>query len=604
MSFLNKHKNYSILFLGLAFVYFVILSLGAGISGDEDINYKYAYYVWDYLFGGPDGQKSLEKVRGPDWAIIYTYDLVCVALDKIFSFEDIHQVRHIWTSIIGWGVVVVTFLLGRKYFDVWTGMIAGGLLMVSPRFMGHALNNTRDVPFAFGYMASVYGILLFANQYKKPKWKVTFICMLCLGLALNGRIGGLILYPFIGLVLLIQIFMDRKWKMFSSKYLIDYVRLIKHLVVMVIGSYGMMLLFWPFGHEGPFSNPFEALGIASKFAVGIRQLFEGNNITSLQLPWYYTIKWIFISAPLITLIGLIGGMFYFVKKRKRSRKIVFLSLVSFAMVPLLYIVFKGSNVYGGWRHSTFVYPPLTLLAAIGIRYGYHYIKNKNLRYGFIALFVIGGVLPLLHIIRNHPVHYVYFNELVGGVKDAYSNYEMDYYMHSVKPGVDWLREEGILNATDSLILASNHQYSAIYYNRDIKNIKVIYTRYYERLKREWDYAVYVNVYIDQPELKNGQFPPPGTIHTIDVDGKPVCAIVKNPSKAALGYDKDMAAKDYRSAINKLKRYNRADANNFECNMSLAIAYQALNQRDSLSFYLSRAQAINPMRFGLYTQPRK
>ena len=148
-------------------------------------------------------------------------------------------------------------------------------------------------------------------------------------------------------------------------------------------------------------------------------------------------------------------------------------------------------------------------------------------------------------------------------------------MHSYWPAVKWMEKEGIINNGDEIKIGTNHSYSGRYYTRNYDNVQVVYTRYYERLNKEWDYAIYINVYIDQAEIKNEQFPPAGTIHTIDVNGMPMCAIVKRPSKASIGYSDDLKRGDDALAKQKLRSYYNADKDNFEANINLALLYNCL-----------------------------
>ena len=59
------------------------------------------------------------------------------------------------------------------------------------------------------------------------------------------------------------------------------------------------------------------------------------------------------------------------------------------------------------------------------------------------------------------------------------------------------------------------------------NPYVLYT-FGKNLSRNlpWNYALLMSRERSSEELKTG-WPPPGTIHTIDADGVPLCAVVKN-----------------------------------------------------------------------------
>ena len=56
----------------------------------------------------------------------------------------------------------------------------------------------------------------------------------------------------------------------------------------------------------------------------------------------------------------------------------------------------------------------------------------------VACFVLLAVHPVKFMISNHPYHYLYYNQLVGGLKGAYANYETDYYYVSQTEASEWL----------------------------------------------------------------------------------------------------------------------------------------------------------------------
>jgi len=474
-------------------------------------------------------------------------------------------------------------------------------LLISPKFLGHSFNNPKDIPFAFGYILGLYSIFRFCDALPKPTWRQALEVGLAIGLCLNFRIGGLLLIPYFGLFVLGRFLIRRGGSAFAKEHWPDYGQIFLKGVVACVVAYVLMVVFWPFALEAPLKNPLKSLDIMSDFAIGIRQLFEGVNVTSTELPSNYIYKWMYLSIPLVVLLGLIILPFSYYKHSTKKRTFVILCLLFSIVFPVAYAILGDSNVYGGWRHFIFVYPPLVILSAAGYRYAIKslVVKNVNLQYASFGVIGLLCIHPIWHIAKNHPVEYVYFNEISGGIDSKYGNYEMDYYMHSYWPAVKWMEKEGIINDHDEIILATNHGHSGRYYTRNYDNVKAYYTRYYDRLNRDWDYAIYVNVYIDQAELKNDQFPPSGTIHTIDVNDKPMCAIVKRPSKASIGYSDDLKSGNNTSAKQKLRSYYDADKDNFEANINLALLYNKLGQRDSLSYFLSEAKRVNPQRYDLY-----
>jgi tetratricopeptide (TPR) repeat protein len=209
-------------------------------------------------------------------------------------------------------------------------------------------------------------------------------------------------------------------------------------------------------------------------------------------------------------------------------------LVFCCVFPVLYIIYKKSNVYGGWRHVLFIYPFLVMLAAIGFETGLRLIKNKYAKMAGIVVIALLVFLPAKHIAKNHPHEYVYYNEFAGGVEKAYGHFEMDYYYHSMRAATEWLIDYVKKNPQPDgkrAIVAAYHLSIMDYYLRNDTNIiQSAWVRYNDRLSSPWDYFIVVNSSIDASLLQSGLWPPKNTIHTIDVDGKPICAIIKRINK--------------------------------------------------------------------------
>ena len=595
-------KKIGIALLGTILILFVLMSMSASISGDEDIHLLFGQRIIDFYLSFGEDKSYLEGVRGgPDYAYNFTFDVILKTIINVFNIDDAYQFRHIGNSIIGWLVILVSSAIAKRYFG-WTGFFLTCLfLAASPKFVGHSFNNPKDIPFAFGYILGLYSIFRFCDALPKPSWRQALEVGLAIGLCLNFRIGGLLLIPYFGLFVLGRFLIRRGGSAFAKEHWPDYGQIFLKGVAACVVAYVLMVVFWPFALEAPLKNPLKSLDIMSDFAVGIRQLFEGVNVTSTELPSNYIYKWMYLSIPLVVLLGLIILPFSYYRHSTKKRTFVILCLLFSIVFPVAYAIMGDSNVYGGWRHFIFVYPPLVILSAAGYRYLVKSVVAKNATLQYASYGVVGllCIHPVWHIAKNHPIEYVYFNEISGGIDSKYGNYEMDYYMHSYWPAIKWLEKEGILNDRDEITLATNHGYSGRYYTRNYDNVKALYTRYYDRLSRDWDYAIYVNVYIDQAEIKNDQFPPSGTIHTIDVNGKPMCAIVKRPSKASIGYSDDLKSGNNALAIQKLRSYYNDDQDNFEANINLALLYNKLGQRDSLTFFLNEAKRVNPQRFDLY-----
>ena len=169
--------------------------------------------------------------------------------------------------------------------------------------------------------------------------------------------------------------------------------------------------------------------------------------------------------------------------------------------------------------------------------------------------MIGLLLPAKWCFANHPNEIVYFNELVGGIDGAYSHYETDYYMNSVKQGAFKLAKmKDLFNTKDSVTVASNAIEPVIqYFHRINPKIICVYIRYHQRYEKKWDYALIYTRFIDKYILKDEagemHFPPGGTIETIKADNTPLCAIVQgDPEHAAFNANNYMKTSNYDSAL--------------------------------------------------------
>ncbi len=142
-------------------------------------------------------------------------------------------------------------------------------------------------------------------------------------------------------------------------------------------------------------------------------------------------------------------------------------LLSFAFVLnlALYIFFKPV-IYNGIRHYLFLVPIISAIALITFveiltASPIKVAKTINLQTLVAVLVGTGMLAQLAGMVKLHPYEYLYFNEIVGGVKGAQNNYELDYWGATYKEAVEWLRK----NKTADLpkVYPCNLAYGVQYY---------------------------------------------------------------------------------------------------------------------------------------------
>jgi tetratricopeptide (TPR) repeat protein len=534
-SFITVPSWFRLLFVTAAFIMAValpLLSLKAGISGDEEKHYVQAGKVFNY-FATKGQDKSC--LSDPENKLNYygqSFDLITLIINKVFSVDKIYETRHILNSIIGFLAVLFTGLLASLLAGYRAGFITMILIFFAPRFLGHSFNNSLDIPFAFGYIFSIYHLIKFLK--KLPRFSYSSAFWICVGIAwtMSIRIGGLILIPyaffFAGLYLLVN-----KWdfKLLSRDGYLLMRNGLMLLIIISIAAFFISLIPWPYGLTSPFKNTMEAFKLMANITVALRVLFNGEIFWSNKLPWYYYLMYIFYTVPVLILAGFLFNVFFY-NIYRRYIKPVFLFFLFFAAIfPLAYVIYKQSNVYGGWRHVMFVFPPMVVIAGITVDSIARIIKSTYLKYA-LALVVLAGIThPVRFIIANHPFEYIYFNEIMWNGKNACGRFENDYYLNSLRQGSEWIIKNILpeVKPGEKIKVATNASVN-YYFRHNTDKASTMYTRYYDRGSYDWDYAVFFCNYIDPYQLKHNIWPPYKTIHTIEVDHVPICAVVKRESK--------------------------------------------------------------------------
>lgn len=212
------------------------------------------------------------------------------------------------------------------------------------------------------------------------------------------------------------------------------------------------------------------------------------------------------------------------------------------------------------------------------------------------------VLPVIHFFRNHPNQYVYFNELSGGLKKSYGNYETDYYFNSLKASSDWFKKNVQLPSDRKTVIVTQFPDGVSYYFRKDTNVKVIYSRYYEKYSKDWDYALFGNVYVNRFQLQQGLYPPDGNLYSPAVDGYPVSCVVRRPTKKELkGFELE---KENRipEALQVFEEYTAEYPANEEVWSRMAKLYYVTKQYDKVLESAEKALSLHPaLNEALYMQ---
>ncbi|MBI2012040.1 glycosyltransferase family 39 protein [Candidatus Daviesbacteria bacterium] len=451
MHFLVRHSLFILLYL--FFLIFIFLTFkDYGISWDESFYLNSGKVYFENFFNPQEVSKLIPQyhlvTHGAFFDVLYY--LILKIFNQTSSFEFLHLVKALFASITLIFIYASINILTRNRYVSLVGTL---LFIFSPRWLGDIFDNHMDITATL--LTSII-ILLSLKIFSDKKSEIW-------GLPLYGLVSAIafshrvILIIFPALFIYLYIFKKFKKEELNSNYI------------------GFILSFLVFIAALFLTDPYirinGLLGIVEKaiyftfFNKDITILFEGKFYPATNLPWYYFVKQILITSPLIIIFLTISGALFMIKKFInlgfiKTTSHIYL-LMSLYIIFVLVYIFKPVT-FDSWRHFLFLIVPMVLIAALGLNFIFQ-SRRIYLKLIFILL-VVNSILVIKDVYGLYPYHYMYFNELIGGIKGAYKNYETEYWGKSYKEAILWLKENEIKETKlYKLATCSNPTQSAYYF---------------------------------------------------------------------------------------------------------------------------------------------
>ncbi len=424
---------------------------------------------WDEEIRRNQGERKLEYYRSilsADWNRVRElgaqqdrypgfHDLNLALLRRVSPLSDIHT-GHLFSALFGFLGIIGAWALGSRLGGPAVGFWSAGLLALFPVWYGHMFINPKDIPFACGYIWSLYAIVRFLENPAAAQWRLVIVTGLAIGVTMAVRVGGLVLLCYLGLFWGL-LALHARWR--EPAVLMTWVRDrilpgLGRIAAIAVAAFVVLLVYWPAAHGNPVAHTGGALAAVTHFDWPMPVLFEGVYRAAADLPGYYILKVFWLKTPELILIlwaiGLVWSVLWTVGKlREREWGIEThhsgIVLVIFAVCfPIYYVIVRESTLYNGLRHLLFVVPPSVVLAGLVLERLRLAVGER--RPGMrILVPVFAGLLmlpTLIGMIRLHPYQYVQYNVFAGGVSGAAGHYEVDYwgtaYREAVALLVDYL----------------------------------------------------------------------------------------------------------------------------------------------------------------------
>lgn len=541
----GRHPLYRLLFgmlCLLAVIGLPLLSFDYGITWDEPQDSRYARAVYDWYASFGEDRRCLDVAGTMDHGesglkpelirhLVNYGPVVSLAaewLHRHLSPFGLYETRHLLNVFIALMGLLFTGLLARRAGTWKTGVLALAFMLLTPAIFGHGMNNHKDIPFMAFAVASLYYMVRLLEEAPSVRWRTAGMLTLCLGMTLGVRAGGLLYFAYLPLFAGLHWLGGRSAGTGGSAFarMRDY---LQPIALVLAGAYLVGILFWPAALQDPIGHPLAALRNFEKFGLTlIYELFEGRRHAMTDFPWYYLPKSMWLTIPLFVWAGsllFLAGLWTF--RRDTSRLTLFI-LIFATLFPVGYVLYKQSPLYNSWRHMLFVYPTLVVLAALGWDRISAVPRQAWLRIGSVAALVVLIAPVAVWMVRNHPYQYLYYHELAGGLKGAYGKYETDYWCQSPRAAMEWLLKEELPGRPGPVRVVSNNDPETMAYFADkaTDRVQVMWARDHEWHREHWDYAIWTTRTLSPTQLRNGYFPPKGTIRVIEADGVPLAAVVR------------------------------------------------------------------------------
>ena len=394
-----------------------------GVSHDEGRHRGNGYASFNYILG--DEGALQDDVTG-----LYgvAFEVPLIAVERLLGLEDsrdIYLTRHLLTHLFFLAGGFFAWLLTYRLFGSrLVALLAALLFLLHPRMYAHSFFNTKDLPFLSMFMIALY---LAHRAFRRESAWAFALCGACVGLLVNIRIMGAMLLP----AVLGMLALDAFYAMKRGR------RGVKHILAnagaFLTAFAAVFYAAWPLLWRDP-PNLVEALETLYRHPVRISILYRGELVRRLEdIPWDYIPAWALATTPPAAMLLAALGIAYLARLCAARRLAAFensrarfgLLALACLTLPVAAAIALNSNIYHGARHMYFLYAPLCVLAAFGLR-ALADVPRPNLRAAAFAAAALGISAMAIQTVYLHPYQSDYFNSLVDK-SDLGDRWQIDYW---------------------------------------------------------------------------------------------------------------------------------------------------------------------------------
>jgi hypothetical protein len=419
----------------------------------------------------PDPRLTLNLPYGPFVQIIPTLSyLLFHEAVPLLPADSAYNLPIILAGVAG---IAVLLYFMKEAFGWIEGIVASLFLFFTPRFFSDLHNDMKDVPSASVFALNMW-LLYRLVRYRRIKDMI--LASIGFALAFNTKINAIFI-PIIFAAFLALVFIQKHCACAGSvKNCLQNIKrvtrawqpacrqagtrllLLAYFLLAPLLAFLLWMAFWR-DSIGHMQGWFETFGTGTN---NIEVLLHGTIYCSgYNVPWYYAPWYLTITTPVPILILFFVGTVVCLKNVLVKKQPAPLLLFLWLTLPLIRYLSPKIGVIDGIRHFEEVVFPIAAIAGIGaVSTARWFLRTPLLTKKIRGLIIAGaGTLVLsvlaVTILRYHPFEITYFNELVGGNRGAWGNYDLDYWGGSQKHAIEWINANARPNAVVNIVMAAD-----------------------------------------------------------------------------------------------------------------------------------------------------
>ena len=466
--FIQKTLKNHVLFILFTIIYFAFAFLtykDFGVTYDERVEYDNGKFLLSYL-QNPTPVFYVDElvnsrpvhIEARQLPLYSVYSRVYPALLNILNPNYYFEWFHLQNMCMGFFLFLFSYIL--FYLNYRSGIkaiVAPLFLSLTSLLLGHIPANPKDIPFATSYLLGVLAIHIF-QKYKASKYLKILVLGTVFGLAQSQRTVALTLF-------VLQVFLE----VFSKENLDlkTFLDCVLENILIFIVSLLVWIICLPFLGASFFANFKEILHNAAGYPEWDHEIiYFGKFLYKDQRPWHYLYVYMLIKLPVVTLFSFIGGTLACIFKKikyKLNHPVTFLMFLV-VVNSILYLVLHPV-IYNGIRHFLYLVTCVTLISAFFF-VDILAVVEKKYKVSILAVVFFYGVFTVGRMFHLHPYEYIYYNELIGGLKGAEGKFDMEYWGAGYKKGAEYVRELiEDMNLKDIKVYPCDNQFAVVYYSR-------------------------------------------------------------------------------------------------------------------------------------------